>query len=108
MSYDIYLEIDTGAEYPATVVDCGNYTSNVSGMWKKALGERLAEFDGRNAGESVPLLDAGIKAMSSSPDEYREMNPANGWGSYEGALTYLVDLRSYCAEHPKTTIRVSC
>lgn len=107
MSHDIWLTIDTGADEPATVADVGNYTSNVSGMWAKALGERLKHFDGRNAGESVAALEAGVNAMRSNPAEYEAMNPANGWGCYEGALTYLDDLRSACARHPKTTIRVS-
>lgn len=108
MSYDLYLEIDTGSDCMTTVVDVGNYTSNVSPMWFKALGERLAEFHGRNAGESVPLLDKGIAAMEDGRAEYEAMNPDNGWGRYEGALDYLRRLRGCCAEHPKTTIRVSC
>lgn len=107
MSHDIWLTIDTGAEEPACVADVGNYTSNVSGMWARALGERLKEFDGRNADESVGALDVGIAAMRANPDEYRAMNPANGWGCYEGAVEYLVGLRAACARHPKTTIRVS-
>lgn len=105
MSHD--LEIDTGADCLTTVVEVGNYTSNVSGMWSKALGERLAAFDGRNAGESVPLLDKGIKAMQDNREEYEAMNPDNGWGRYEGALGYLERLRGACARHPKTVIRVS-
>lgn len=108
MSYDIYLEIDTGSDCMTTVVDVGNYTSNVSPMWFKALGERLSAFDGRNAGESAPLLDLGIQAMRDGRAEYEAMNPDNGWGRYDGALGYLQTLRNRCAEHPKTTIRVSC
>lgn len=108
MSYDLYLEIDTGADCMTTVAYAGNYTSNVSPMWFKALGERLSAFDGRNAGESVPLLDKGIKAMVDGREEYEAMNPPNGWGRYDGALEYLRTLRACCAEHPKTTIRASC
>ena len=108
MSHDLYLEIDTGGEYPTVVADVGNYTSNVSGMWAKALGERLREFHGRNAGESVPQLDRGIADMQANRLDYEAMNPPNGWGSYGGALDYLRTLRDCCARHPKTTIRVSC
>ncbi|MFE5582529.1 hypothetical protein [Kitasatospora sp. NPDC056531] len=107
MSYDIYLEIDTGSDCLTTVVEVGNYTSNVSPMWTRALGEPLRELDGQNAGHAVALLDTAISAMQAAPAEYREMNPANGWGRYEGALDYLKRLRAACAEHPKTTIRVS-
>lgn len=36
MSYDVYFDVDTGAGNLVTVAD-RNYTSNVSGMWDKAL-----------------------------------------------------------------------
>lgn len=36
MSYDVYFEIDTGSGNVAEI-GCRNYTSNVSGMWAKAL-----------------------------------------------------------------------
>ena len=108
MSHDLYLEIDTGSDCLTTVVDIGNYTSNVSGMWAKALGERLSEFDGRNAGDSVPQLDQAIADMQANRADYEAMNPDNGWGRYGGALEYLRTLRDGCARHPKTVIRVSC
>lgn len=107
MSYDIYLEIDTGAEDLTTVVDVGNYTSNVSPMWRRALGRPLFELHGMAAAEAVLLLDAGIAAMRADPDGFREMNPASRWGRYEGALGYLERLRAACAGHPKTRIWVS-
>ena len=107
MSYDIFLEVDTGGEDLTTVVEVGNYTSNVSPMWTQALGRPLYELHGMSAAEAVPLLYAGIAAMRADPDGYRALNPANGWGRFEGALGYLKTLRDACAEHPKTVIRVS-
>ncbi|MFD9950823.1 hypothetical protein ACFWYW_58985 [Nonomuraea sp. NPDC059023] len=111
MSYDISLHIDTGApedEWP-TAIDVGNYTANVSVMWRTALGgTSLRAFDGANAGESAPALAAAVKAMEGDPECYREMNPPNGWGNYEGALDYLRALAEACATHPKCKIRVSC
>jgi hypothetical protein len=35
------------------------------------------------------------------------MNPANGWGDYDGALEYLRDLLIACAAHPKAEIHIS-
>lgn len=107
MSYDIYLEVDTGAEDLTPVVEIGNYTSNVSPMWAQALGCRLYELDGMGAADALPKLEAGVAAMRADPDGYLDLNPANGWGRYEGALEYLDRLRAACAEHPKTRIRVS-
>lgn len=108
MSYDIYLDIDTGAGEPQTVVEIGNYTSNAAPMWREALGgRRLRDYHGAPCSEAAgPLADA-VKRMEADPDKYRGMNPPNGWGDYEGALRYLRTLAEACAEHSKCTIYVS-
>jgi hypothetical protein len=110
MSYWTYLEIDTGGpenEWP-DVVEIGNMTSNVVGMWRAALnGVPLADFHHAPCSEAAgPLADA-VKRMEADPDTYRAMNPPNGWGNYEGALAYLRRLAEACAEHPKCRIRIS-
>jgi hypothetical protein len=107
VSYDIWLEIDTGSEDLATVAEVGNYTANVSGMWATALGHSLGDLDGTNAGAAVEPLAKAVAAMEATPDLYRAIGPANGWGSYDGALGYLRTLRDLCSQHPKTTIRIS-
>lgn len=105
MSYDIDLEIDTGGPEPAAVGHSFNMTSNVGPMWRKA-GADLAEFEGKNAGAMVPVLDAAIGRMQANPDEYRTLNPSNGWGSYEGCLEFLQELRAEFSAHPNATVRV--
>ena len=64
MSYDTYMQIDTGGTDPATVEDIGNMTSNVSGMWTLALsGTRLADLEGKAGQECIPLLEAAVSHM---------------------------------------------
>lgn len=106
MSYDIYLSIDTGGSEPATVVECGNMTSNVAPMWRLA-GADLAEFDGRTARDCLPALRLAIAAMEDDAAPYRALNPDNGWGSYESCLVYLRSLVADFAAHPLTQVRVS-
>lgn len=109
MSYDVSLEIDTGNEEWQEVVEIGNYTANVFPMWVKALnGMSLREYHHAPCSEAAGPLADGVARMEAEPDAYREMNPANGWGDYEGALRYLRDLAEACAAHPKCRIRVSC
>lgn len=107
MSYDIWLEIDTGAEDPVTVIEIGNYTTNCSPMWTHALGGKLLrEFQHAPCSEAAgPLADA-VNRMEADPDTYREMNPPNGWGDYEGALRFLRRLAEACAANPKCRIGI--
>lgn len=107
MSFDVYLEIDTGGEYTATVAEIGNITYNVNPMFHRALGYGLRDTQGRNAGELLPELRKAIADMQTHPAIYATLNPPNGWGNAEGALKYLEGFAQACAAHPKTTVRVS-
>ena len=105
MSWDIDLEIDTGNGY-TEVVNVGNYTWNVSPMYKEALGYTLSELDNKKANEVIDELAEGHKKMIKKPQKYKKMNPDNGWGDYEGAKEYLHDIIIACAENPECIIRV--
>jgi hypothetical protein len=76
-------------------------------MWREALGYSLADLHGRTAGDVIADLRRAVGHMAGNPEIYRAMNPPNGWGTYEGARDYLVQLLDGCIEHPKTTIYVS-
>lgn len=108
MSYDVQLTINTGkGEW--RVVDIGNYTSNVSGMWFDALGgQRLSALNGRKASDVIELLQTAIADMEARPEYYSMMNPSNGWGNYEGAVNYLKNILRECLEHPLTTLEIGC
>lgn len=59
------------------------------------------------AADLIPLLSDGIARMVADPAKYREYNPSNGWGSYEGFVRWLRDLLVACREHPKLSVRAS-
>lgn len=111
MSYWVSLvrNLD-GQEYE--VFEVGNYTSNVSEMWRRAL--EAASHDGGLASLSGKVADTDMLAtlyaarnhMRNVPQEYRELEPAS-WGTYEGALEYLEKLLLGCRLHPFALIRVS-
>jgi hypothetical protein len=106
VSWDIYLDIDTGGPKPAQVCEVGNMTWNVDPMYVRAMGISLSELDGRIAGDVMAHLRTGLTNMEDCPDIYKEMNPPNGWGDYHSALKYLQEITHACAQHPRATIRV--
>lgn len=105
MSYNIYLEIDTGIGHMVEVYDW-NCTSNVSVMWRTA-GADLAEFDGKLAFDCAPTLADAVRRMEDDPDTYRAMDPPNGWGSYDTLLPRLKELAFQMIIHPDAIVRVS-
>lgn len=111
MSYDVtfgYPGPNHAAEYPNDV--WRNYTSNVSGMWSKALGGEtlgdLIEAKGKRNADLVEPLTVAVAEMKEAPEFFREMNPSNGWGSYEGALDYLVWMLEMCRAVPDGWVEV--
>lgn len=110
MSYDVWMEVDLGGEEPARLddLDWWNYTSNVAPMWCLAMPETegLAGMAGMQAGEAAVVLARGIGCMETDPDAYRALNPANGWGDFDGQLTRLKDLLIAFRAQPRATVRV--
>lgn len=107
MSYDVDLTIDTGRGEYVTVVEIGNMTSNVAPMWRKALPpDGIAGLHGRRCDGVADDLRAAVERMEANPDEYRALNPPNGWGDYAGALEYLDRLAKAARSHPACTIEV--
>lgn len=89
-----------------TVYECGNYTSNVARMWYEALGCSLRDLKDRPCREAVEVLSAALTDMEGRPEHYRAMTPENGWGSFEGAHDYLLNLLVGCLRFPDAYIRI--
>lgn len=121
MSYDTsIIEPDTGA----ILADVGNMTSNVGGMYRRVMpgpyegggrydgmGEPepragLPGLSGLRCRDATPILHAGLRVMVMEGDALRAMEPDNGWGTYEGAVTYLCSILFTCAEHPDGILAV--
>lgn len=84
--------------------EIGNYTSNVARMWSLALEHSghddiphrepddyitLSGTDRWTCERAAPLLTKAAAWLAEHRAEMEELNPDNGWGDYEGALTYL-------------------
>ena len=113
MSLDIWLTIecveDTGRRvrrYGREVFE-GNYTSNVFSMWRMAgVDDVLYECAGAKAGELIDRLKFGVRCMRDNIDEYRKLNPPNGWGNADGALQFLFDFTRACMRYPNAKVGV--
>lgn len=52
-----------------------------------------------------PILD-GLRAMFADPDRFRKLNPPNGWGSYDGFVTWLAKVLAACCECPQASVSI--
>lgn len=68
---------------------------------------RPEELGATKAGQLAPVLREGLAKLKAEPERFREFNPANGWGSYEGLCRFVANYLAACEEYPDASIRVS-
>lgn len=133
MSYDAWIGISTGRNELHCIEDLGNMTSNIGAMYRAAIKEYpngggrygsgrydderepfadrkatgLPGLSGCKCSDVLPVLNNAISYMLENEDEMRAMEPDSGWGSYDGALEYLMNIRRACDAHPAATLCVS-
>ena len=87
-----------------------NYTYNVAPMFYSAtiaLGccpddAGIRVLDDMGGRQAVKVLRAIREFMEENSVEMKELNPASGWGDYEGAMTLLNNLIVASIENPNS------
>ena len=91
------------------------YEDNITHNLGKMAGEagiyealwRPEEVGITKAEQLIEPLQAGLKNLKTTPEIYREHNPSNGWGSYEGLTSFVERYIDACKEYPEATVSVS-
>jgi hypothetical protein len=52
------------------------------------------------------LLDEGYNILLSAPERFKQFNPENGWGSYEGLCDFVYKYRNACWNNPDAELQV--
>lgn len=68
---------------------------------------RPQEIGVSKASEAIPFLLDGIEKLINNRESLEELNPSNGWGSYEGLLNCTTEYLYVCKKHPSARIEVS-
>lgn len=98
-------------EYESNEVFDYNITHNLGSMADKAglyyAMWRPDEKGWKVAKDLIKPLEAGVKKLKADPAGYKEMNPDNGWGSYDGLLHFAEAYLQACTDYPEAEIEVS-
>lgn len=88
-----------------------NITHNLNTMAQKAGVYmqlwRPDEMGVSKAAQLIEPLKSGLKLLKSKPDEFKQYNPSNGWGSYEGLVEFVEKYLQACEQYPDAEIDVS-
>ena len=106
MSLDVHLSaIRTTEVYWANITHNLNSMADEAGIYKHLW--RPEEIRITKASELIEPLRTAIEAMKIDPDRFKEYNPDNGWGDYEGFLEFVSQYLEACIENPDAEIEVS-
>ena len=59
------------------------------------------------AWQLIELLRDGLRSLMADPAYYRELNPSNGWGSYELLVDFVRCYLQACRQYPDAEVFVS-
>lgn len=85
-----------------------NYTYNVSPMFQLAFGEDGINIINKQCGRTASkILKNAINYFIENRVKLEKLNPSNGWGSYDGALSFLRNVMDACNRHTRRRVSVS-
>ena len=88
-----------------------NITSNLGEM-AAAVGIYHALWEPKSinaifAEDIIGVLERGLKILKDDPKTYKEFNPKNGWGDYEGLIAFVDHYLTACRKYRLTRIEIS-
>ena len=113
MSLDVYLMVTKPVEvYEANITHNLNKMAMEvklsNGMTLYQVLWRPDEQEGLKFAKDISeLLDEGWNILLSDPNHFRQFNPENGWGSYEGLCDFVYQYRNAWWDNPDAELGVS-
>lgn len=59
------------------------------------------------AKELIDGLEAGLWKLKNDPKYFKQFNPENGWGKYEGLVEFVEKYLNACKTYPEAIVSVS-
>lgn len=91
--------------YSANITHNLNKMADEAGIYKHLW--RPEEIGITKARELIEPLRVGLALLKSEPARFRQFNPSNGWGCYEGLVSFVENYLAACEEHQNAEVSVS-
>lgn len=104
MSLDVILTVDGEVVFEENIThNLNKMASAVADHFYKAVW-RPEELDVDVAWKLVKLLENGLLKLLAHPAKFKEYNPENGWGDYDGLVAFLVKYIQACNTYPNAEV----
>jgi hypothetical protein len=94
----------TGSVYSANITHNLNTMADKAGIYKHLW--RPDEIGVERAEQLIEPLETGLALLKSDPERFKRFNPKNGWGTYEGLISFVQDYLEACKKFPGATVSV--
>lgn len=95
--------------------DLEGYSANITHNLNAMAGEagiyealwRPNENGITEAWQLIALLRSGLELLRSDRPRFEKFNPANGWGDYDGLVSFVAEYLAVCEQDPEAEVSVS-
>ena len=91
--------------YSANITHNLNTMADAAGIYKHLW--RPEELNITKAHQLIEPLRAGLTLLKSTSDYFKQFNPSNGWGDYDGLVQFVENYLQACIENPEADVQVS-
>ena len=106
MSLDVSLiKMQPTEIYTRNITHNLNTMAGEAGIYKHLW--RPDEIGITKADELIEPLKTGLALLKSDPERFKAFNPKNGWGTYEGLVSFVADYLAACEKDPDADIDIS-
>jgi hypothetical protein len=91
--------------FSANITHNLNKMADEAGIYKALW--RPEEIPAKFASEIITVLSEGLQRLKDAPEHFKKFNPANGWGTYEGLVSFVDRYLKACVEYPEAELWVS-
>jgi hypothetical protein len=99
------VETSDGEVYSANITHNLNSMAREAGIYEQLW--RPDEIGAKKASQLIEPLRAGLSLLKSDPERFKKFNPSNGWGTYEGLVTFTENYLKACEEWPDAEVYAS-
>jgi hypothetical protein len=96
---------DNGEVYSANITHNLNKMAEEAGIYQHLW--RPDEINVDIASELIDPLTQGLIRLAADPDKFKQFNPSNGWGDYQGLVSFVAQYLDACQKFPFAVIEVS-
>ena len=103
MSLDVTLKIPGMVEvYTRNITHNLNVMAEAAGIYKHLW--RPEEIGVARAGDLIEPLTEGLARLMADPERFKDLNPPDGWGSYEDLCDFISEYIEACKDNPEAIV----